>query len=66
MALSRAHERYEYQDLLTAYFILNNLLAESNSGITIDTQEFDDDKIDNLTITTGSLIKKIQIKYSRD
>jgi hypothetical protein len=52
MALSRPHEGYEYQDLLTAYFIWNDLLAESNSGITIDTKEFDHDKIDALTITT--------------
>ncbi|MBB6110289.1 hypothetical protein SAMN05421821_10696 [Mucilaginibacter lappiensis] len=66
MSLARAHEGYEYQDLLSAYFILNELLSESNSRFTIDTKEFDEDRIDDLTISTATAVKKIQVKYSRE
>lgn len=64
MALTNAHEGYEYQDLLTAYFILNEILAENQSEFRIDKKEFRGDRVDDLTINNKSGKKKIQIKYS--
>ena len=64
MALSNAHEGYEYQDLLTCYFILQEILNENNSEFVIDRKEFEDDKIDDLTIFQENKKFKKQIKYS--
>ncbi len=64
MALAKAHEGYEYQDLLTAYFILNEILAEKESEFHIDKKEFGGDRIDDLKIKNKTGQKKIQIKYS--
>ncbi len=66
MALSNAHEGYEYQDLLTSYFILNEILAETNADFFIDRKEFKQDKIDDLLIVTKNHRYKKQIKYSND
>ena len=54
MQLNAAHEGCEYQDLLTSYFILNEVLVENDSNFTIDTKEYTEDKIDDLTITNVS------------
>lgn len=64
MALSNAHEGYEYQDLLTCYFILQEILNENVSEFFIDRKEFADDKIDDLTIIRQDKKIKKQIKYS--
>jgi len=64
MALAKAHEGYEYQDLLTAYFILNEILAENQSEFHIDKKEFGGDRIDDLKIKNKAGQKKVQIKYS--
>ncbi|MBC8645274.1 hypothetical protein H9W95_18340 [Flavobacterium lindanitolerans] len=64
MALSNAHEGYEYQDLLTCYFILQEILNENVSEFFIDRKEFADDKIDDLTIIRQDKKFKKQIKYS--
>lgn len=66
MSLNAAHEGYEYQDLLTSYFILNEILVENDSSFTIDTKEYAEDKIDDLTITNASAVFKKQIKYSNE
>ncbi len=65
MSLNTAHEGYEYQDLLTAYFILQEILNEHYAVFKIDTKEHSDDKFDDLTITNERIFKK-QIKYSNE
>ncbi len=66
MPLNAAHEGYEYQDLLTTFFILQEILNERNAVFTIDTKEHTDDKFDDLTITNELGIFKKQIKYSNE
>lgn len=66
MGLSDAHKGYEYQDLLTSYFIINDLLKGNTSEFMVDTKEYDDDKFDDLTVINNHEIVKRQIKYSDD
>jgi len=64
MGLNTAHEGYEYQDLLTAYFILGWILEDEESTFYIDKKEFDSDRFDDLTIKNNKGLFKRQIKYS--
>ncbi len=64
MNLSNAHEGYEYQDLLTAYFILYWILEDISSSFVIDKKEYENDKFDDLTIINSKGVYKKQIKYS--
>jgi len=64
MALANAHEGYEYQDLLTCYFILQELLDENEAEFLIDRKEFKEDKMDDLIIIRNNTKFKKQIKYS--
>lgn len=64
MGLSDAHKGYEYQDLLTSYFIINDLLKGDSSEFKIDIKEYYDDKFDDLTIINNNEVIKRQIKYS--
>ncbi|MFH0974951.1 MAG: ATP-binding protein [Spirochaetota bacterium] len=64
MSLNTAHEGYEYQDLLTAYFILDWILEDVESTFYIDKKEYDSDKFDDLTIKNDKGSFKRQIKYS--
>lgn len=64
MALSSAHEGYEYQDLLTAYFILNEIMQERDADFFIDRKEYEGDNIDDLVIINSDKKFKKQIKYS--
>jgi hypothetical protein len=64
MGLNTAHEGYEYQDLLTAYFILGWILEDEESTFYIDKKEFDSDRFDDLTIINNKGLIKRQIKYS--
>jgi len=64
MSLNFAHEGYEYQDLLTAYFILFWILEDVESTFFIDKKEFDSDRFDDLTIENDKGLFKRQIKYS--
>ena len=66
MPLNQAHEGYEYQDLLVSYFILDEILKENDSTFKIDTKEYKEDKIDDLTIENSLGIFKKQIKYSNE
>jgi len=66
MELKAAHEGYEYQDLLTSFFILKEILNENDSTFKIDTKEYPEDKIDDLTITNPFGVFKKQIKYSNE
>lgn len=66
MTLRTAHEGYEYQDLLTVFFILKEILDENDSHFKIDIKEYSEDKFDDLTITNSSGVFKKQIKYSNE
>jgi hypothetical protein len=66
MALNTAHEGYEYQDLLSAFFILKEILNENNSNFQIDVKNHNDDKFDDLTIINTSGVFKKQVKYSNE
>ncbi|MEM9388833.1 MAG: ATP-binding protein [Bacteroidota bacterium] len=66
MGLEAAHEGYEYQDLLTAHFILDEILNERDGIFKIDRKEFGGDRVDDLTITNSLGSFKKQIKYSSD
>lgn len=64
VSLLDAHKGYEYQDLFTAYHIINMLLTDDSAIFKIDQKESVNDKFDDLTIITSDSIMKRQIKYS--
>lgn len=70
MSLNSAHEGYDYQDLLTSYFILKEILeGHFTSVFTIDKKNTSAgvlDKFDDLVITNGTEIQRKQIKYSNN
>lgn len=70
MSLNSAHEGYNYQDLLTSYFILKEVLEGNWESIfSIDkknTSEGVPDRFDDLVIINGTKIQRKQIKYSND
>jgi hypothetical protein len=64
MALDQAHKGYEYQDLVTAYFILREVLNGNSTKFTIDQKQFKGDRFDDLTISSDAGVTKKQFKYS--
>lgn len=70
MTLNYAHEGYEYQDLITSYFILKDILSGKNSTFTIDRKNIEGsdtlDKFDDLVIVTDNYIERKQFKYSNE
>lgn len=67
MGLSSAHQGYEYQDLLTAYFILKEILRSNlDSTFDIDKKHYLNDRFDDLTIKSSNGIQRKQIKYSNE
>ncbi|NEW08617.1 ATP-binding protein [Paenibacillus sp. SYP-B3998] len=66
MGLEHAHKGYEYQDLLSALFIIEHLLKDVNATVKIDKKESANDKFDDITIMFQSKTIKRQIKYSED
>lgn len=66
MGLLDAHKGYEYQDLFSAFHIVNMLLSDDSAIFKIDQKETANDKFDDLTIITNSSIMKRQIKYSEN
>lgn len=64
MGLASAHEGYEYQDLLTTYFILAEILTDSSAVFYIDRKEFANDKVDDLRVVNKDGVVKRQVKYS--
>ncbi|MEN9613586.1 MAG: hypothetical protein RLZZ628_4400 [Bacteroidota bacterium] len=52
MALNSAPEGYEYQDLVSTYFILQAIIDEHESQFKIDVKEYSNDKFDDLTINS--------------
>ncbi|WP_235621256.1 ATP-binding protein [Aliivibrio fischeri] len=70
MSLNNAHEGYDYQDLITSYFILKEILdGNLDSVFSIDKKNTIGsipDRFDDLVITNGAEIQRKQIKYSND
>jgi hypothetical protein len=70
LSLNNAHEGYDYQDLITSYFILKEILdGNLNSVFSIDKKNTTGDipdRFDDLVITNGVEIQRKQIKYSND
>lgn len=70
MSLNNAHEGYDYQDLITSYFILKEVLGGNLDSIfSIDkknTTGKTPDRFDDLVIVNGSDIQRKQIKYSNE
>lgn len=62
--LNSAHEGYSYQDFLCVYFLLDQIIKEKHSSITIDVKQYKEDKFDDLTIIDSNWCFKKQIKYS--
>lgn len=70
MNLSNAHEGYDYQDLITSYFILKEILEGNlESVFSIDKKNTSGDipdRFDDLVIINGAYIQRKQIKYSNE
>lgn len=67
LSLNSAHEGYNYQDLLTSYFILKEVLEGNFKSIfSVDKKNALDDKFDDLVIMNGRAVQRKQIKYSND
>ncbi|WP_241149022.1 ATP-binding protein [Photobacterium sanguinicancri] len=70
LSLNNAHEGYDYQDLITSYFILKEILdGNLDSIFSIDKKNTTGsipDRFDDLVITNGVEIQRKQIKYSND
>ena len=65
--LNSAHKGYEYQDLLSAYFVAS-YIAQNKLDVEFqfDAKDFDGDKFDDLKIYDGNNILYRQIKYSEN
>lgn len=70
MSLNSAHEGYDYQDLLTSYFILKEVLeGRKKSVFSVDKKNTPSDipdSFDDLVIVSDRGIQRKQIKYSND
>ncbi|NGZ76909.1 P-loop domain-containing protein [Saccharibacillus alkalitolerans] len=66
MSLGLAHKGYEYQDLLSGLFIIENVLNDVDAVVKIDKKESENDKFDDFTLVSLNNISKKQIKYSDD
>ena len=63
--LNSAHKGYEYQDLLSAYFVAS-YIAQNKLDVEFqfDAKDFDGDKFDDLKIFDGEKVYYRQIKHS--
>ena len=64
MPLHSAHSGYIYQDLLTTYYILKEILEERASVIHVDRKHVIDDRFDDIVIERNEAIFRKQVKYS--
>lgn len=65
--LNSAHKGYEYQDLLSAYFIAQYIASNKlDVEFLFDSKDFDGDKFDDLKIFDGDKILYRQIKHSEN
>ncbi len=61
--LGFAHRGYQYQDLVTAYFLATGLI-HGYTSISVDRKSFDNDRFDDLVIHIGLRHIRRQIKFS--
>ncbi len=70
MSLNNAHEGYDYQDLITSYFVLKEILdGNLDSVFSVDKKNTTgnvSDRFDDLVIFNGSDVQRKQIKYSNE
>lgn len=70
LSLNNAHEGYDYQDLITSYFVLKEIIdGNLDSIFSIDKKNTTGnvpDRFDDLVILNGSNIQRKQIKYSNE
>lgn len=70
LSLNNAHEGYDYQDLITSYFILEEILnGNRENTFSIDkkhTKSDTPDRFDDLVITNKDRIQRKQVKYSNE
>jgi len=65
VSLDSAHSGYAYQDLLTSYFVMKEILnGNKNTLFSIDKKHVQNDRFDDLVISNGINIQRKQIKYS--
>jgi hypothetical protein len=64
MPLDNAHTWYAYQDRLSVYFILSEILKDSDTTFIFDYKEHNWDRFDDLTIESEVWVYKKQIKHS--
>lgn len=65
--LNSAHKGYEYQDLLSAYFVAQYIASNKlDVEFLFDSKDFDGDKFDDLKIFDGDKILYRQIKHSEN
>lgn len=63
--MNRAHKGYDYQDLLSAYFVAQYIASSKlDVEFLFDSKDFDDDKFDDLKIYDGDKFFYCQIKQS--
>jgi hypothetical protein len=65
MSLNSAHQGYQYQDLATAYFLLQSIVCEFKE-ITVDRKRYENDRFDDLEIVTNDRTVRRQFKYGND
>lgn len=65
--LYSAHKGYEYQDLLSAYFVAQYIASNKlDVEFLFDSKDFDGDKFDDLKIYDGDKVLYRQIKHSEN
>jgi hypothetical protein len=65
--LNSAHKGYEYQDLLSAYFVAQYIASNKlDVEFLFDSKDFDGDKFDDLKIYDGDKVLYRQIKHSEN
>lgn len=63
--LKPAHRGYRYQDIFTAYFLINAIVEQCDHVI-VDTKQTEDDRIDDLEVVKDGKRIRRQIKSSQD
>lgn len=60
--LSSAHRGYQYQDLVTAYFLAQSIVHEFEE-ITVDRKRYEGDRFDDLEVRANGRTVRRQFKY---
>jgi len=63
--LSPAHQGYQYQDLVTAYFLVRSIVEQFDE-VTVDRKRHEGDRFDDIEIRADSGLIRRQFKYSND